>query len=225
MKAKRLLSLLLAVAMMLSLLPTTVFAVEGDTEPADEYNYVFNSPAHNADDTNRGLNSGIHTIENTVTSVSSGRWGFYGIKTGTGYSTTDKYIQWSSNIGTTPPTEGGSVLVLELEVPDGGVFKPTYNYTRGDNASKVDLYLVKAPETATGAAGALELAKADENAYLGQIDCYEGASAEFDNVELESGNYLLVIAPNGANENWTALQDKYNYLYVDSFNLKGLYSG
>ncbi|MBQ9986206.1 MAG: Ig-like domain-containing protein [Oscillospiraceae bacterium] len=220
MKAKRLLSLLLAVAMMLSLLPTTVFAVEGDTEPADEYNYVFNSPAHNADDTNRGLNSGIHTIENTVTSVSSGRWGFYGIKTGTGYSTTDKYIQWSSNIGTTPPTEGGSVLVLELEVPDGGVFKPTYNYTRGDNASKVDLYLVKAPETATGAAGALELAKADENAYLGQIDCYEGASAEFDNVELESGNYLLVIAPNGANENWTALQDKYNYLYVDSFNLK-----
>ncbi len=220
MKAKRLLSLLLAVAMMLSLLPTTVFAVEGDTEPADEYNYVFNSPAHNIQSDQRSLNSGYHTIDTTVTSVSSGRWGFYGVKTATNYSTNNTNTHWSSNIGTNPPAEGVSILAFELEVPDGGVFTPTFNHEANANASKVDLYLVKAPATNTGAAAALELAKADENAYLGQVDCFEGSSAEFDNVELESGNYIFLIVPNSANENWTALDGKYNYLKINSLNLK-----
>jgi len=244
---KKLLAMLLAAAMMLSLLPAT-FAAEESLTTHPSYEYVFNNAAHGiaqalADEINatkgedetkvtvdglRPLRSGYHTIERTVTSASSGRWGFLNVKTASGYATNEDNTIWhySTTPGIKPFFTRGTgydekyhsmAIAFEIEVPQGGVYKPSVTFQKYYASPKFDVYLLPKPADSWHYADAdgdvffRNVANLGANEYLGSVDLW-GANGDnsvaTDNdslrpVNLSEGNYYLVFVGNGTNEQYT----------------------
>jgi len=156
MRIKKLLAFLIVLALTASLIPT-VFA----EEETKNYNYVFNSAAHNIDSsklTERRLTSGLHTIGNMAETSASSLWGFvnaYGCNTPISY---DARIQWeikdeegvgvtfAPSVSNTDVTGIRSAIVFEISASKG-IYDASLSVTTGTSpATEVEVYLIPKEE-------------------------------------------------------------------------------
>ncbi|MBQ2742069.1 MAG: hypothetical protein IJF32_04630, partial [Oscillospiraceae bacterium] len=73
---KRLLCSILAIAMILSMIPSVFALTYGDADVPESLHYVFTAQAHGDGSAHLAMSETNQTIEKTVTETSSGRWGF-----------------------------------------------------------------------------------------------------------------------------------------------------
>ncbi len=241
---KKILSLFLAIAMVVSLMPSIAFA-GGEDGAAESYTYVFTNAAHTGSSTVNGLcnfeankvDQGLHTIDTTVASVSS-PWGYVaqsfpnGIA-GMGSENASARLSFyrpgkkAENAVVFDPqsSDTATALCLEIEIKNGGEFIPTLNYSKFVVGPIVDLYIV--PQTGdalTNATLSDYVKELDKKYYIGTVDSYGNGgsgSDKFAPISLSSGNYYFIMIPNGEN---VAIQESgntrtFHYFLPVSLNL------
>ena len=231
---KKVLSIILAACMLISLIPAA-FAAEENTviTEINEYDYVMNATAFAEPGT---FSDTVHSVENNLDK--SAPWGYVVHRTGSSYGVYDASVQWSFKIGKEPPSpydgNGDVMLGLEIEVGENGVYQPSISLEKAFNGPYLDIYLIKKPENAdiyyksknSNGSNLFSLAKNNSaNDRLGTVDTYTSGSRiafthTFDQtLNLTAGRYFLVIIPNGANKDYTATDDGKGNVYLRGFKL------
>lgn len=243
---KRFLSIFLAAIMVLSFIPAAgaVTYPEG-AEPLETYEYVFTKAAHSTDTGTGGysLIAQTPTADDTNTAVSPNKWGYGGTRgtiTEDFYSvnlaTYAGYLNWSFSISDELTTEDTAqamspefnpdkverfpVFLLEINVPNTGMFVPVLEYRKLNSSSTVEVFLVKndeAGEPLTGDAAIKYAREAAPEDRLGTVDMHtargeiSGCRKAFPERKVEAGTYYLVFVANGfdGTPEWTSSIKKY----------------
>lgn len=213
---KRIISILLVAALMLSVLPVA-FATETETETeATEYNFVFTNAAHTttADKSTVSFTTAIHSIENT--SEGYDRWGYVARY----FPDTDSccsdgsYIRVSyyrpgkqvdTAVTFSPDMEKAAAgICFELEIKKGGYYAPTLTYARHNYGPIAEIYLVPKTEidgTITNNNLSDTIKALDAKYRVGTVDSYTGSALTMRSVYLpDNTNCYLFIVPNGESE-------------------------
>ncbi|MBQ6697935.1 MAG: hypothetical protein IJN09_02725, partial [Oscillospiraceae bacterium] len=208
---KRVVSCLLAAALVLALLPTFAFAAN---ETAESYVYNFKSGLHSS--------SAYVTqcTEWTSTDSAEGEWvcvtyNHTGSGTNAGkhntnwfsfrpkVSSADMMPTYSPGIAIDSSTQFMSALTFKIEVKQGGIYTPSASIATEDSSPKWELFLTKADETVNSASHSSWVGSLDSSNWLGTIDGYgsgQEVSKTFLNRELEAGSYYLTFVANGKND-------------------------
>ncbi len=231
---KRALSLIIALALTLALVPATFAAEESKAVDASNF-FVFTNEAHGLT-ADASFNSMKHTLDNHVEGVGD-PWAFVNLKTGNGFSTTPTGFSWQMNVGSKLPvyapgestTGTQCAIAFELDMDTAGRLVPSITYMSAKSSPKVDVYLVKVPDDEAVYDKWMADPKEDGKTYklndgifyekmvsgmssedyLGSFDAYGDGTSEtayFPAREVEATNYFLVLVPNGANEKLERLQ-------------------
>ena len=227
-KAKRIISLFVAVVMMLALLPAVpVFAKELKT-----YTYNFNCGA-------LGLTEQIsHSNQITATIGSDGTYGNYYSSDGA-YTDSNKwvYVGRRGNYGgfTRPammdttlgsagvlPSTTNNGCVIKINVPESGTYSPVISYNKVALGCIVDFYIVDTDTEGFAASYIAYRADANPNIstvigtlktsgdeyHIGSVDTYTNSTdsnpATMKTVTLEAGDYWLICEMSGLNSALTA---------------------
>ena len=225
MRIKRIISMVIAVCMMVTLLPTvTVFAKDLRT-----YTYNFSYKAlgltENISHSNHitatigadGSFGNYYSSENAYTD--SNKWIFVGRRSSYGGFTRESYMDVTLSSAGLLPGEGTSQqgFVLKLNVPEGGTFSPTISYNKANLGAVLSFYIVdtdtegfeakRLANVANGNGnipGALtKLKEAGDKYFLGSVDTYTGSTdanpATLKTVTLDAGDYWLFCEFSGLN--------------------------
>lgn len=240
---KKALSVILVLAMVISLIPAT-FAAEAHREVYDNtFEYVFNAQAIGqtsvvTNNTKPALNK--LTYDNIDTERSD-KWYFFGDTTVNNHQlrveSGDNCIYWNSYAVNIKPN--GNIYAIMLDVSKAGTFIPSITYTALPSGFVADVHLVKKSDydATTGASvgakiNALATAGASK---IGTINMYAETrtkkAATFEPVTIaegDEGDYLLLIAVNSRPEGFTAYHStsgtKKRYFaeaFIHSFKLCG----
>ncbi len=224
-KAKRIISLIIAIAMMVTLLPTvTVFAKDLRT-----YTYNFSYKAlgltENISHSNHitatigadGSFGNYYSSENAY--ADSNKWIFVGRRSSYSGFTREGYMDVSLGSAALLPGEGTGqqAFVLKINVPEGGTFSPAISFNKVNLGAILDFYIVdtdtegfeaKKIASVTGGNGNIPsvlnaLKEAGEKYHLGSADTYAGSTdanpVTLKTVTLEAGDYWLVCELSGLN--------------------------
>ncbi|MBE6964491.1 MAG: hypothetical protein E7441_00460 [Ruminococcaceae bacterium] len=258
---KRFLSIFLAAIMVLSFIPAAgAVTYPGGTEPPETYEYVFTNAAHSTGTGGYSLIGNKPEAEDTIETVSPNKWGYGGTR---GTETEDfysvnlatyaGYLNWSFSISDELTEEDTTqamapefnpdkverfpVFLLEINVPNTGMFVPVLEYRKLNSSSTVEVFLVKndeAGEPLTGDAAikyAREAVPADR---LGTVDMHttgneiSGCRKAFPERKVEAGTYYLVFVANGfdGTPEWTNSIKKYiSRNRFESFRLEPVATG
>ncbi|MBQ9984855.1 MAG: hypothetical protein IJP38_00925 [Oscillospiraceae bacterium] len=239
---KRFLSLVLALAMVISLLPTmTLFASAAENNIVDEY--MFTAPSHGYyaltgmyNSTTLGTNA---SLDSTKTGISS-KWGFVNQASGSTVSADINSFLWTVNIadGTSPDFDGTQAtvrtIVFEIQPSKTGSFVPNVSFLTENSGGKYDVLLFEAPAASWQCPSPIawgnkairnNVAAKAATTKIGSFDAYgngELKTVSFDKVSVDaSKKYYLVFLLNGANSN--AKKDIYTassrYSILSSFVL------
>ncbi len=238
---KKILSLMLVVALVAAFLPALPSAealYEETREPAN-YKYVFKDSAHTGTTgSNTTLDTTIHSIKNIVSEVSD-PWGFVGHHTSTrnrGLQTDPGNLRMSFNRPGADPskyctfTESElNAICLELDVPTGGTFVPSFTISRHNLGPIVELYLIKKPASGNFHSTGLRdyiLNDLDPNSRIGIVDAYTSQSAvqTLDRVTIDGGRYYLIMVANGQNVAANAGTNDFQYFLPMSFALDEIFT-
>ena len=221
---KKLLSLILACALVIGLVPT-VFAEDAETGNGNEW--VFNLASHSLTEDTRMYNpatteSEAWVIENeeTVAEISDS-WGFSNqASLSDNYLKEDFiYINFDSTTATPAIDIADSTrarvkaLSIELVSDTAGEFFPNITFVSEPSGTKYEIYLInKAEKTlyeweknyATKAAR-IQFGSIDADYRVGTFNAYgngELKSVVFPKRKIETGTYYLVVVANGVDDNW-----------------------
>ena len=227
MKNRRVISLLLALCMVLSYIPSSLAAdgFEGET-----YTYDFTCTA-------LGLSSQVaHLAQTNTTTATDGhyytsqnayknsnKWVLVSRRSGYSGFTRTVFMDFTlSSAGTLPAANTNNGFIIKLNVPTTGKFSPSLSYNKHAKGMKLKLYLVPvetegfeaskialAQESTPYVSTAIDLAKAAGDAYyLGEVDTYTNASdsvpATLATKNLNGGDYWLICEMSGLNSALTA---------------------
>jgi len=234
---KKLLSIILAIVMIASMLPSAFAA-----NTVEEYNYVFTNKAFGVTDGSKVVRSTLAemTLETPLSSVSD-KWRVAGSNYLYNVYAQTEGIVWDGY--TDNAKNGVSAFAIEISVPTGGTYKPSLSYSAVSWAPIVDVYLVKEGTEAGGystndikfdASGSgynntSSFIKAlGDTGKLGQVDLWKNAGSwtnikteSFNNLELQlDGNskYYLCFHAAGTNDGYQGI-DGYFYANIESFTL------
>ena len=197
---KKVLSLVLALAMIIGMVPVTFAAETGEQSVRQSYHYVFNSAAHggsgNIDmNVTSGNYTNVHTYEKTTLDISD-PWEFVAMNAPYNYSqlkTADKRMEIvlshpknaDESIGTlvfNPDNISAEVppagVCLKIKIDKPGTYRPIIEYLPDDNGVITEIYLTKTvvePAKETGVQiGKLgeALKKIPQSDRIGVVDSY-----------------------------------------------------
>lgn len=208
-----------------------------------DYEYVFSRQAVGVTgDTNPGW-SGYKTYSSIVTSVSPNRYCYVGgveLAAGALRNGNSNYAVRLRNIK--PET---NALVLKLEIPYGGAYKPSFVFNPYRSGAQVTFYLLKSSDAesknwnmsnAGNITAAMEDAKNEGSPVIevGTSETYSAlhtkvnanvtAADEFKDVKLDSGDYYLIMSLTGVHDDVVNLaaddpEKIYNEIWPKSFKL------
>ena len=221
---KRLLCSILAIAMILSMIPSVFALTYGDADVPESLHYVFTAQAHGDGSAHLAMSETNQTIEKTVTETSSGRWGFVAKNGAIGLTARkDGFTYWTFKTAETgedtsvfpvynPENASYPAMILELEVKESGRYVPTIEYQGQQLSPILEVFLVE-KEDGESITNILDYIKSIDVANrLGQVNTYSNpsnntAEKSFSARELEKGNYYLVLIPNGADAKSRSVDD------------------
>ncbi len=218
---KRILSIVLALAMVISMLPTmTLFASAAENTIVDEY--LFTAPSHGYsaltamyNSTTLGTNA---ALDSTKTGVSS-KWGFVNQASGSTVSADINNFLWTINLadGTSADFDGTQAtvrtVVFEIQPSKTGSFVPNISFLTENSGGKYDVLFFEAPASTWQCPTIAWGNKAIRNnvaakaatTKIGSFDAYgngELKTVSFSKVSVDaSKKYYLVLLLNGANAN------------------------
>ena len=209
MKIKRLLSIILALSMVFSLMPTlSVSAEMGDT-----LSYVFTKYAVNSyyEDGNAPLITAITSADMLYRDVSTGAW-CYDASSQKLQSTVMGTNSGEFSVSASNAVLGQNALVLKITVDEPGDYIPVFNHaTHALSQTKIDLFLASEAEYTNlgGAIAAMSdsLTNPDSKVMhvISGVDNYSTAKSEQrrvqgDPVSLSDSTYYLMISADGYGE-------------------------
>ena len=230
---KRFLSIILALALVLSIAPMT-FAAEGEATIVYNPEYVFYSEAGFANDAN---STELHSNRNSFVfnrEVSSGIWSYTGTRLGISF-----YMYKAAKAAgvqaytTTASIETGNSFLLNITVDADGVYVPTLNFTEWANGGQIKFYLIdktvfsdkKYTTTSkegidtiiadSAVAGSGVWCVADYNSWASAST--NGIEKSGSPIELKAGDYYLMLVI-GKGEGESA-HDSRTYAYMKSLTL------
>ncbi|MBQ2741894.1 MAG: Ig-like domain-containing protein, partial [Oscillospiraceae bacterium] len=243
MRNKRLVSMLLALSMLLSLLPTGF--VSANTNASEGYEYVFKLEALGSQASD-GYRSKLATmtLETPLSSVSD-PWKVAASRFLYNVYSQPEGILWNGD--KSYATGGNSMFAVEISVPTGGTYKPSLRYSAIKSAPIVDVYLVKEGTKAGGyypsdfqfvtsgngdAKTSAFIRGLGDDYKLGQVDMWGGSTTtdyknivteSFGDLELqldENSKYYLCFHTVGLNENHVGTSSNTYYnVNLESFRL------
>ncbi len=248
MKIKKVLAILIVLALVASLVPCAFAA-----EEAASYEYVFSSEAHGLESgaatADRRLTSGLHTVDKTVASVSS-PWGFVNAYGYNGLASNSGFVNWTikddndEGVAFAPGADSvpGVRAALAFEISaSAGTYDASLSAKMGTSSVELEVYLIPKPaDTSSWVYDATDndtLAASKESFYnnleaisanyrIGKVDLYgEGKdeSRYIGRTTLSGGNYYLILVPCGTNA--AAQKDAATDLWtmtLRGFNLNGV---
>lgn len=219
-------------------------SVEVKVNPIDkDYEYVFSRQAVGVtENTNPGW-SAYKTYDSIVTSVSPNRYCYVGgveLAAGALRNGNSNYAVRLWNIK--PET---NALVLKLEIPYGGAYKPSFVFNPYQSGAQVTFYLLKSSDAESknwnmSNVGNIRTAMADAKnegspvIEVGTSETYSvqhtkvnanvTAADEFKDVKLDSGDYYLIMSLTGVHDDVVNLaatdpEKIYNEIWPKSFKL------
>ncbi len=237
---KRILSIILACAMIVGIMPMSFAAGDGD------YNeYIFTAASH-------GLEADKTTFISMTTAdcsldatVVGDKWAYVNDLSANKRDLGYEYIRLRHLVSTSDQnarpeafdavdnTKLSSGLILELVVDVAGDVVPSITYKTSSSGMRNDVYLVEKSSITNPAGWTSTTSRTRRQAVfnhvvahpeqrLGMIDAYgesvEIKTASFRRYDVQPGNYYLVILPNGASDGWTT--EYLDSRYVGSLDLK-----
>ncbi len=222
---KKLMSILICVAMILSLIPAIAAAGDGTLE------YVFTNSEQGGSGTVTPVKEAFHGW-----SVNEDKWQFVNMVNYSACALYDGHLNWGFSTTLGKPEYNGEdkmtgAYAIELEITETGTYTPTLNYRAVKEGAKAEVYLVEKEKFASGASGEyyfnpditatkagydnedntarreafISAVKAmSANDRLGTVNTYSTETADnqpktFRDIEIEKeGSYILVIVPTGA---------------------------
>ena len=136
MKAKRLMSLLVAVAMLMSFIPVNMATAKA----ADGYTYVFSKAGFGSDSNIARAALAEMTYDSLDSSVTDS-WKVAGSRYLYNAQSNNYGAYW--NAYESRADNGYACFGLEIYVPEGGVYLPSLTYLARNSSPIVDIYLVK----------------------------------------------------------------------------------
>ena len=232
---KKFLSIILALALVLSIAPMT-FATEGEaTTIVYSPEYVFYSEAGFTNDAN---STELHANKATFVfnrEVSSGVWSYTGTRLATSfYMYKASKAAGAQAYASTASIETGNSFLLNLTVDADGVYIPTLNFTQWANGGRIKLYLIdkavfadKKYKTTTkvgidtiitdsAVAGSGVWCVADYNSWAETAT--NGIEKSGSPIELKAGDYYLMLVI-GKGDGDSA-HDSRTYAYMRSLKLE-----
>lgn len=227
---KKILAIILATAMLISLVPAAFAADWTDYDETLCSKFLFTSKAHtaNADKDSVTFAKNSHLMEDTIKGVSS-PWEYLNRYTGSGYGTRTDCTSWhiytngeplSFNGGDSTADSNKSAIGFEIEVEKAGTYYPRFTFFTEKCSPKVELYLIEKPEdeenwhveTAGMDKFYAQLGRLSVNDRIGVVDLYGDAveektvklSAEI-TVKKDNSRYYFIIVPNGKNPKMTEI--------------------
>ena len=220
---KKLISILICAAMILSLVPAVVAAGETTLE------YVFTYSKKGGNDTVTPVQEEFYGWDTTEA------WQFVNMANYNTCALYDEYLSWGFSTSGKPEYNGEDKMTgayaIELDIPEAGTYTPTLNYRGLVTGATAEIYLVEKEKFESGASGEyyfdpdIEVAKGgygnevnaahreafisavkamSANDRLGTVNTYrEPATANqpetFRDIVIEkAGSYILVVVPTGA---------------------------
>lgn len=197
---KKVLSLILALAMVIGMVPMTLAAEPGEEAVRQSYRYVFNSAAHGGSGNVEmnimdGSSTNVHTYEKIASNVSD-PWEFVAMNAPYNYSqlkTADKRMEIvlshpknaDESIGTlvyNPDNMSGAArpagVCLKIKIDKPGTYRPIIEYLPDDNGVITEVYLTKTVVEATKQTGGDEgplgraLKNTPQSDRIGVVDSY-----------------------------------------------------
>ena len=197
---KKVLSLILALAMVIGMVPMTLAAETGEKAVRQSYRYVFNSAAHGGSGNVEmnimdGNSTNVHTYEKIASNVSD-PWEFVAMNAPYNYSqlkTADKRMEIvlshpknaDESIGTlvyNPDNMSGAArpagVCLKIKIDKPGTYRPIIEYLPDDNGVITEVYLTKTVVEAAKQTGGDEgplgraLKNTPQSDRIGVVDSY-----------------------------------------------------
>ncbi|MBQ8004215.1 MAG: Ig-like domain-containing protein, partial [Oscillospiraceae bacterium] len=249
MRSKRIISLMLALCMVLSLIPTVTFAApENGKEYRTAFEYEFNSQAYNSSSMIYVAAKENPAISRSLDDIVSGdQWKVWSIWANSAQlQPSPEGIDFNNTLSN---KDGSTAIVIDLNITKPGTYIPSLVYSGKPSAFIADVYLTKKTGDDDSAAWKginlngnsaarvpfrtrVSAIPADEK--LGTVDMFETEEkkgkktkefGEFTINDGEEGEYLLIIRANGVNENHIPMvpngrTDKYVECELYSFILE-----
>ena len=228
---KKAISLILAAALILAMIPSFAFAAE---ESAESYVYNFKKGLHH---TSAGAEAGYITIcEDWISEdPNEGEWtcnAYYHFGNGSNAAThngdyfsfrpkianSERVPTYSPGIALNASSQFMSALAIKVEVKKDGVYTPALTLATEDSSPMWEVFLTEADTELDKNTLSEYIATIDSSDRLGIIDGYgTGADVKksFLNRELKAGSYYLILISNGKNENCTFTSEGNNVYRVE----------
>ena len=232
---KRTLSIILALVMIISLLPTAFAAEKNLTPKQSAFEYSFTASAF---DLTKSPTDQTTLIDLEANPKVSDQWNpvlRYGVNWMQTAILSGNYTNYTVRIDNAK--KNYCVVAFKINIASAGTFIPKLNYMSIESGYIHDIYLVKSNENVkpVGLVSQEErdaiLGLITEDSYIGTVDTYgktsEWTSASLDPVTIaegEEGDYILILNANGYNEKVAPYvpagrTDKFVHGYLKGFEL------
>ena len=180
---RKAISIILAIAMLVTLMPTFALAADTTADAGITLNYEVTKHFGSWNSTTVRFDSFTYEVNN-------GLWEYYGNTNGLQSADKSTTINWS---GVDGMQMRSGYWAIKINVPKSGVYTPKINYKKYREAAILNLYLIK-----TGKA--LEESDMNADTLLGSLNCYDKdlaavtvqTPAELEPRYIEAGEYYFV---------------------------------
>lgn len=230
---KKALSLILAVAMCVALLPTFAFAADASDTPSYTYNFGYGSHDYSKGVDENGDKKSAFNIRYQLSNVYSDfteAWAGHTYHTTSvtgstyaGQPTDADYYWWFVQIPegyglayapgmTQPENTKAAAITFKVKVGKAGTYTPSLTLATSASSVEWDVFLTKESDFLSAGTSAdsysSQIDNIDATYRLGSIDAYSQAEGEVTETyldrTLEAGIYYLTFIATGKNDSWTA---------------------